>query len=199
MPNHDYTAKEALDLLLKNIEESSTALAKQIRLAVDTGHDIQAEDEGIVSPKPKGKKVKKRNYRKHVAYTNEKALGIAITVLNSNLVESRLLVNAALGEFKQVGTAGPKQPVPTPQEDDLAQNMFELDTDQIDLIPEFSQINESKKILVEGEPETVQERANRPDVQFKSSDEHQLESLRELIQKLKSFTDFQEENYGNAK
>ena len=44
MPDHDYTAKDALDLLLRKIEGASAALAKQIRSAIDAGQDVQAEE-----------------------------------------------------------------------------------------------------------------------------------------------------------
>src|SRR5689334_5673757 len=99
MPKHDYTPKEALDLLIRKIEDVSSALAHQIRSAIDAGTDIQAT-ETIENGR---RKSKKRYYRKHIAYTDEEALGVALAVLESHLIESRMLVNAAHEEFKQVG------------------------------------------------------------------------------------------------
>src|SRR6266571_6643392 len=101
MPRHDYTAKEALDLLIRKIETVSPDLAKRIQLAIDSGGDVQAEETMI--PGVGGRRPKKRYYRKHVAYSDAEALEVAIAVLESHLVESRMLINAAHTEFRQVG------------------------------------------------------------------------------------------------
>ena len=123
MPNHDYTAKDALDLLVWKIEGESPALANQIRSAIDAGKDVQAEE--TISPAIGKKKAKKRYYRKHIAYTDEEALGVAMTVLESHLIESRMLVNAAQGEFKQVGLASPKKLKPVGQPGAPAQTTWD--------------------------------------------------------------------------
>ena len=44
MPNHDYTAKDALALLVGKVEAASPVLAKQIQSAIDAGKDVQAEE-----------------------------------------------------------------------------------------------------------------------------------------------------------
>jgi hypothetical protein len=188
MPSHDYTAKDALALLIKKIEEASPPLANRIRSAIDAGKDVQAEE--IISPAVGKKKAKKRYYRKHIAFTDEEALGAAMTVLESHLVESRMMVNAARGEFKQVGLASPKKLKPVVQPGATAQPPPELDMELTDEVAEVLGVEEPKDIAIEGEPEAVQEKKNLPDVRFTSIDEEQLKSLRELFQKLKGLTDF---------
>jgi len=50
MPRHDYTPREALDLLLRNVASASIVLANRIQVAIDSGADIQAEE--TVRPGP---------------------------------------------------------------------------------------------------------------------------------------------------
>ncbi len=196
MPDHDYTAKDALDLLVRKIHGASPALALRIQSAIDAGKDVQAEE--TILPAAGKRRAKKRFYRKHIAYTDEEALGVAMTVLESHLVESRMLVNAAQGEFKQVGLAAPKKLTPVVQPGAPTQATLALDVELTDEVAEVLGVAEPKDIAIEGEPEVVQEKKNLPDVRFLPIDDRQLKSLRELFQGLKAFTDFQEANHGNA-
>src|ERR1051325_3509327 len=190
MPNHKYAAKDALDLLIRKIEGSAPELATQIRSAIDAGKDIQAEE--TILPASGKKKAKKRYYRKHIAYTDEEALGVAMAVLESHLIESRMLVNAAHDQFKQVGLASPKKLKSVSQPSALAQTTLELDVELTDEVAEILQVEQPKEITIEGEPEAVQEKKNLPDVRFVSIDDQQLKSLRELFRGLKPLTDFKE-------
>lgn len=196
MPHHDYTAKDALDLLVGKIEGNSPPLAKRIRSAIDAGKDIQAED--AIAPNGGRRNGRKRYYRKHIAYTDQEALTVAMTVLESHLIESRMLVSAAQGEFKRVGLASPKQRNPVSRPGASVQTVSELDVKLTDEAAEVFGIEEPKNIAIEGEPEAVQEKKNLPDVWFVPIDERQLKSLRELFQALKTLTDFNEADHGNA-
>jgi len=196
MPNHDYTAKDALDLLIAKIESASPALATQIRAAIDAGKDIQAEE--TIIPGIGRKPAKKRYYRKHIPYTDAEALHVAISVLESHLVESRMMVNAAQEQFKQVGLASPKKLKTVSQQSIPAQDSLELDMELTDEVAEVLGLAEPKDIAIEGEPETVQEKKNLPDVRFVSVDDNQLKTLREFFEKLKPLTDFKEPKHGNA-
>ena len=69
MPYHDYTAKDALALLMRRIDDVSPIIARQIQSAIDTGKDLQVEEP---TPAEVGKRrAKKRYFRKHAAYTDE--------------------------------------------------------------------------------------------------------------------------------
>ena len=113
-----------------------------------------------------------------------------MTVLESHLIESRMLVNAAQGEFKQVGLASPKKLKPVGQSGVPPQTTLELDMELTDEVAEVLGVEEPKDIAIEGEPEAVQEKKNLPDVRFMPIDEQQLKSLRELFRALKPLTDF---------
>jgi hypothetical protein len=188
MPDFDYTAKEALDFLIDKIGQASPVLAKQIQAAIDTGKDVQAEE--TILPAVGNRRAKKRYYRKHIAYTDEEALDVAMTVLESHLIESRMMVNAAQGEFKQVGLASPKKLKPVVQTGAAAQSTLALDVELTDEVAEVLGVAEPKDITIESEPEAVQEKKNLPDVRFLPMDEQQLKTLRELFLTLKTLTHF---------
>src|SRR5207244_3154847 len=146
----------------------SPDLAKRVLLAIDAGKDVQAEE--TIMPGAGRRRPKKRYYRKHVAYTDEEAIAIAMMVLESHLVESRMLVNAAHGEFKQVGLASPKKLKPIAQAagtaTDTAQTPLALGMDMTDEVAEILGLDEPKTISIESEPEAVQEKKNLPDVRL---------------------------------
>lgn len=197
MPSHDYTAKDALVLLVKGIESASPVLAKQIQSAIDAGKDIQAEE--TILPAVGKRRAKIRYYRKHVAYTDEEALDVAMTVLESHLIESRMLVNAAQVDFKQVGLASPKKLESVIQPGAPPQGTLALDLELTDEVAEVLRVAEPKDIAIEGEPEAVQEKKNLPDVRFVPINPEQLASLREVFEKLRALTNFQEANHGNPR
>ena len=72
MPKHDYSAKDALAILIQKTEVVAPELAKRIRLAIDAGKDVQAEE--TIMPASGKRRAKKRYYRKHVPYTDEEKL-----------------------------------------------------------------------------------------------------------------------------
>ena len=94
MPKHDYSAKDALALIVRKIQEAAPDLARQIQSAIDAGIDVQAEE--TLFPAAGKRRAKKRYYRKHVAHTDEEALTVAMTVLPVQTpIEVRRLVFAA--------------------------------------------------------------------------------------------------------
>jgi hypothetical protein len=175
MPEHDYTAREALELLIRQIQSASPELALRIQLAVDEGKEAQmaAEESGI----SRGRRPTKTYYRKNVPLTDEEALTVAITVLESHLIESRKVVNATHDEFTQVGLAPPKQrnAIESSRELSLDGGMGRL---------------EPKAIEIEIEPETVQEKRNLQNLKLEPMNDNQVHGLQEIFIALKSLTNF---------
>ena len=196
MQEHDYTAKEALDLLIQKIESGSADLAKRIHLALDSGMDVQAEE--TIIPRAGRRRAKKRYYRKHVAYTDGEALQVALAVLESHLVESRMLVNAAHIQFRQVGLASPKPLKPISPLGAPAQPGLALGMEMTDEVAEVLAVEEPKAIAIEAEPEATQQKKNLPDVRFEPIADEQLESLRGVFRALKALTQFEEKSGGHA-
>jgi hypothetical protein len=90
--DRDYTAEQALELLLRKLTERAPELASQVRTAVNAGKDIIAQERN------KGSK-KARSYRRKVPYSPEEALEISLSVLESYFIEQPLLWDSALRNF----------------------------------------------------------------------------------------------------
>ena len=197
MPQNDYTAKEALDLLIQKIESVSADLAKRIQLAIDAGKDVQAEE--TIIPGGVRRKAKIRYYRKRVAYTDGEALAVALAVLESHLVESRMLVNAAHTEFRQVGLASPKPLKHISSSAAAEESELVMDMEMTDDVAEILAVKEPKDIIIEAEPEATQEKKHPPDVRFEPVNVEQLKSLQEIFEVLKALTKFEDDPNGHTR
>jgi len=92
MPHHDYSPREALDLLLRNIREREPELALQLQAVIDAGKDV-------VETEPPLTRRAQREYRKTVRFTDEEALRIALDALQAHFVEQPLFVQSAARNF----------------------------------------------------------------------------------------------------
>jgi hypothetical protein len=172
---HDYSPKEALYLLLSKIQTQSPKLYERMKLAIDSGKDVEIEEPQYGS----GKK-KSHIYRKNVPYTDAEALAIGLTVLESHLIESRKIVSATIAEFTSVAIAPAK-----PHEKSGADNE-DISRHRT------SDENVVKKILIESEAETVQDRRNLPDFALEPTDPKLLVGLEAIFTQLKVLTTFPE-------
>ena len=105
MPSHDYSPREALELLLRTVKERAPELANNLQSAIDAGKDV-SEREATIERK------KSRTYRKTVPLTDEEALLIVMSSLRAYFVEQPLFANSAIREF----TDAPLAAHPDPQE-----------------------------------------------------------------------------------
>jgi hypothetical protein len=201
MATHDYTAKGALKLLLSRIESRSPALAKRIREAINTG---KAELKRVAEPSESGRGPKRRRqYWQVVPFTDEEALQVAQTVIESHLLETRLLLNTAAGEFAIVGELPPK-PVKLPTTSgsvDTAQFALEsepkLDREEI-AKPENLGI--PKRLTIDAEPEQLQEKQRRDDLLLESVSTESIEALRSALDRLQDLMNFNgKAKHGNTR
>jgi hypothetical protein len=94
MPKNDYTAAEALHLLLERVAKAGDQPLSRVKHAIDSGKDVQEQQ-------PNGKRRKRaRTYRKHVAYSDEEAILVALGVLRAHFFELPVIVNSAIDAFK---------------------------------------------------------------------------------------------------
>ena len=98
MPSHDYSPREALDLLLRKVKERAPALANNLQSAIDAGKDVSERDATTA-------RGKSRTYRKTVPLTDEEALSIVINSLRAYFVEQPLFTNSAIREFTDAALA----------------------------------------------------------------------------------------------
>lgn len=101
---HSYTPSQALELLMKKLQEKDTRLAQNIQSIIDSGKDVQE----VQTSTGRGKK--KRAYRRTVPFTTEEALQVALKALNSYFVEIPLFINSAAENFKGSGLLASSRP-----------------------------------------------------------------------------------------
>jgi hypothetical protein len=94
MSKHEYTAGQALELLLGKLNERDETLAAHVRSAIDAGKDVKQR-----AP-VRGRRRKQRVYRKAVPFTEEEALGVALDALQAYFVEQPLFINSAAQDFR---------------------------------------------------------------------------------------------------
>lgn len=195
MPRLEYTPKDALALLLRLLEPKSADLTQRIRVAIDAGKDVQVEEPVSGG---RGRQPRKRYYRKNEPYTDQEALDVAMTVLNSHLIEIRMLVNAAHAEFKRVGLAPPKPLKTMTAGEAQSPETLVLEMETTEEVANVIAKDEYKAIEIEAEPETVQEKKNLPDIRFEPVSEQELTRLCEVFAKLRDLVDFEENHSANA-
>jgi hypothetical protein len=99
MAKHEYSAPEALGLLLDLIERKSPALANEVRASIDAGKDVEESE-----PR-RGRRKKARRYRKSVRLSDEEAVQAAAKVLEAYFVEQPLFISSTHASFREVGLA----------------------------------------------------------------------------------------------
>jgi hypothetical protein len=92
MARHDYSPRDALDLLIRTVASRDSELARDLQSAIDAGKDVSERENAIRRRKP-------RFYRRKVRFTDEEAIRIAIEVLQAHFVEQPQFVNSAAHQF----------------------------------------------------------------------------------------------------
>lgn len=90
MTTNEYTAGQALELLMTKLRALDETLANQVQAAIDAGRDVQ-KTEPAQYPKKKP-----RSYRKQEPFSSEDALREALKALQAFFVEQPLFANSAL-------------------------------------------------------------------------------------------------------
>lgn len=93
MTEHEYSAQDALERLLRLIERKDSRLADEVRASIDAGKDVEESDS------PTGRRRKARRYRKSVRLSDQEALDAALKVLEAYFVEQSLFALSAHANF----------------------------------------------------------------------------------------------------
>jgi hypothetical protein len=88
---HEYTPQEALDLVIRKVNNRHSELAGRIRAAVNAGTDVQEIEQRRARDTNKP-----RSYRRTVPYSPEQALQVAVDTLQAHFVEQPLFINSLL-------------------------------------------------------------------------------------------------------
>ena len=93
---HQYSSEEALDTLMRKLQEQDEDLAILVRSAIDEGKETIITIESIHN---RGRSKKSHEYRKIVPFTHEEALQVALKVLQGFFIEGPLLTNEIIRHF----------------------------------------------------------------------------------------------------
>jgi hypothetical protein len=170
MSSHEYTAAEALRLLIDKVANADKDLAVRIQQAIDAGNDIQEEE------KTSSGRKRKRVYRKHVAYTDEEALNVAINVLKAHFYEFPKIVNAAIDSFKD-SRVGPTKRLLASEKGNIT---WDYSTELPDDLFEME-----KSFEIEVETETTQSKEQRPNQILKHYDPSSIGEIEERVKALR--------------
>lgn len=99
MAQHEYSAQEALALLLERLESEDPNLASEVRASIDAGRDVVEREPG------RGRRRRGWEYRRTVALTPEEALIAALEVLQAYFIEQPLFFNSLSEDFATAALA----------------------------------------------------------------------------------------------
>lgn len=175
---HEYTAHEALGLILRSLEQVNAVLAERAQFAIDAGIDDVLEQD-IIGAKRRRGKAAKREYRKNRPLTDQESIDAVLDVLEAHLVVQRRVVNSALEDFKVSALATVKE-----------RSWYETSAKEV--VVEVADSDESEKqLLVEMSPESARLTSDQePTIELKHTSEEDIAELEELIAMVRELTRF---------
>ena len=172
---NQYTAQQALDLLMNRLAARDEGLAAQVRAAIDIGKDVSEVDP------PLDRRKKGRAYRKAVPLTQEEALRIALDVLQAYFVEQPLFVDSIADNFTETAIGVPYQ-----GRQEQVVSPFRSTSEREPL--SFERINEEKVVEIEMQTEMQLTKTGEETMPLKrepreliDAQMHNIEDLRRLL------------------
>ncbi len=173
MPEHQYNAEQALEMLLGKLRSRSESLAAEIQAAIDVGKDVSETEPSS------DRRKKARVYRKTVPFTREEALQVALDALRANFVEQLLFVESAATNLANAAIGVPVRASPTWQSISEERESVSME-----------QIGEEKQIVIELLTETQLERSGEETMPLKRRQREQIDDQHRNIANLRSLIDF---------
>jgi len=175
MPGHEYSPSEALKVLLAKLE-ANAELAARVKAAIDAGTDKQEAE--VASGR--GRRKRGRVYRKHIAYTDQQALDVALSVLRAHFFELPQIVNTAADDFKdsRIGTGETGRGYGSPP------RTARPARDLVDLM------GEDKPFEIEIETEATLTKSNAPTQHLKRYEPGLIDQVGKLIEALQDHLTF---------
>ena len=97
--DNDYTAEEALSLIISRIAEFQTNLSQHIQAVINAGHDVVE-----LEPRPRRGRGRPRTYRRTVPFSFDEALEVVVEALSAYFVELPLMIDSALDDLRDSAT-----------------------------------------------------------------------------------------------
>lgn len=106
MPSTEYTAEQALAVLMGKLEARDEELAAHVQEAIDAGKDVSETEPAV------DRRKKARVYRKTVPFSHEEAIQIALNALQAYFIEQPLFVNSAADNLAKAAVGIPRNNLP---------------------------------------------------------------------------------------
>jgi len=103
MSAHQYSPRQALEVLTQKLRAQDEILAAHVQAAIDAGKDVSKAEPA------KGKRRNVRVYRQTVPFTHQEALEVAFDALQAYFVEQPLFIEAAAESFAKTAVGVPIQ------------------------------------------------------------------------------------------
>ena len=173
MPLHDYSPREALDLLLQKVTERDPELARHLQSVIDSGKDVWERDYS-------GNRKKSRGYRKTVRFTDEEALRIATDGLQAHFVEQPLFITSAARHFAAAALGARADP--------SSNTLFEEQA-----VASTKDVGIEKQLEIELQTETHISRVNEQNIRLLPPAEDMLEQQKAHVKRLFDLVAFDQE------
>jgi hypothetical protein len=180
MPARQYTAQQALDLLMKKLTARDAALAAQVQAAIDAGKDVSETEPAT------DRRKKARVYRKTVPFTHEEALQIALEALQAYFVEQPLFVASAADSLAKASIGVPRHDLPSWA---VSPGASSSEPEPLSL----ERMNEEKAVEIEMQTETQLSRTREETIPLKRMSAQRINEQRRHITDLRRLVDFTEE------
>lgn len=180
MQANQYTAQQALDLLMKKLLARDEALAAQVQAAIDVGKDVSETEPAT------DRRKKARVYRKTVPFTHEDALQIALDALQAYFVEQPLFVDSAADSLAKSAIGVPKNDLPSWA---FSPAVAASEPEPLTL----KGTNEEKAVEIEMQTETQLSRTGEETIPLKRMSKEQIGVQRHRIDDLRKLTKFTDE------
>ncbi len=174
MAAHDYSPRDALDLLMTKLREHDEQLASEIQSAIDAGKDVE-EKESL------SRRKRARSYRRTVRFSDAEALNIVIEALQAHFIEQPVFLNSAEKEFLHTVIAGPAWRSP-----------LGLDDEETSLFADEGS-DSPKSLVVELQTETQFSSEDQQTFELHPIPDQEIEQQKANLAKLRSLATFGEE------
>lgn len=171
---NSYSAADALRAILDKVTKRDESLAERIQHAIDMGKDVREEESLPV--RGRGRR-RKRQYRKHVPFSDEEALQVAYGVLLIHFYVLPLVVNSACNEFVTASLGAEKRLL----DSSPASIEWTYGREPTDLL-----LGKDKSLEIEVETEITKLKEQSPNQSLKPYHKDQVGEMKSLLDNLRA-------------
>lgn len=180
MPAHQYSPRQALEVLMKKLGIKDQTLTAQVQAAIDAGKDVSETEPAT------DRRKKARVYRKTVPFSHEEALEVALDALQAYFVEQPMFVDSAADSLAKAAIGVPKHNLPNWA---YSPSVVAEEPEPLSLEGK----DEEKAVEIELQTETQISKTGEETLPLQRKPKDQIEQQRQHIIHLRKLTNFTKE------